>query len=123
MRAIQIALLVICLQVGLGLVASTGLFGGMYYESGITGSPDEIPGSSSFLEETEQEQTTITIMNALWNIVTWSWITSLFEPFYSQNPAFGAFIDKIVVFVNAVCYFIVGVAFIEFVRNRINTLG
>jgi len=123
MRAVEIALLILCLQIGLGLVATTGLFSGMYYESEITDSPGDLPGTGEYGDEMEQEQTAAGVMEALWNIVTWGWISDFFEPFYSQNADLASFVDTLSLMIGGIANFIVGVAFITFIRNRVSILG
>jgi len=121
MRAVQLALLVILIQVGTGLVAESGLFTGNYFESSIVNSMTT--QNISALSESEQIQASINVMNSLFNILTWGWIKKYFEPFYSMDVGVKNFVDSLILFLNSVSLTIIGVAFIEFIRNRINVLG
>lgn len=121
MRAVQIALLVICLQIGIGLIAESGLFTKTYFESSITNV--NVPSEVSALNTDEQVQESYNIMTDLWNILSWGWIKTFFEPLYSQDEATKKFVDHILLFLRSITSFVIGVAFIEFVRNRLNVLG
>jgi len=121
MRAVQIALFVVCIQVGMGLITASGLFGDRFYESEITNL--EIPENASALSETEQAQASINVMNVVFDTLTWGWLTYYFEPFYSSDSTVQNFIDYLILFLNSVSAFVIGIAFIEFVRNRIQVLG
>lgn len=119
MRAIQIAIAVICIQMGIGIVAVSGLFGNMYYESSITKVNVSNPSS---LSETEQTQTSINILNKVFDALSWGWITHYFEPWYSQSSSLASFIDTIVLFLRSISSIIIGIAFMEFIRNRVSSL-
>ena len=121
MRAVQIALVVICIQVGLGIVTVSGLFNGIYYESQLTNV--NLPRNVSALSTEEQTQASINVMNTVFDALTWGWIKIYFEPFYSNDTATHTLIDYIVTFLNAVSLFIIGVALIEFVRDRVEVLS
>ena len=121
MRAVQIALLVICIQVGLGLVATANIFGKLYYESELTNV--NFPSGASAISESEQTQISINVMNTVFNALTWGWIKIFFEPYYSLDAQTKIFVDKVVFFLNSVSLFVIGIAFIEFIRNRVSVLG
>jgi hypothetical protein len=120
MRAVQIALIVICIQVGMGLVTVSGLYGDMYYESKITSV--NLPSNVSALTEVEQTQAGTNIMNAIWNTITWGWIKFYFEPLYSNYSIVKNFIDLFIAFLDVISGIIIGVAFLEFIRNRTDIL-
>jgi hypothetical protein len=120
MRAIQIALLLLCIQVGLGLVAGSDIFDGVYYESEIT---DYSVGDNPLQSESEQVQASISGLQSIWNILSWDWITRLFEPWYSNNVGVKALIDHVLLFLRSLTALLVVVALVEFVRNRSNILG
>jgi len=121
MRAVQLALLVMCIQVGLGLVAESGAFSGVYFENKLLGV--NLPSNISATSEAEQVSASVNIMNSVWNILTWGWIKNYFEPWYSQDAAVKSFVDSLVLFLAAVSGLIIGAGVIEFVRNRINVLS
>lgn len=121
MRAVQIALLVIMIQIGMAIVTATGFFTGTSYENILTGF--SIPSNASSLSEAEQVQVSINVMNTVFDTLTWGWIKQWFEPFYSIDSGVKSFVDAIVLLLRTVSFFIIGIAFIEFVRNRINILG
>lgn len=120
MRAIQIALLLLSIQVGLGLVAASGMFSGVYYESEIT---DYSVGGNPLQSESEQVQASISGLQSIWNIISWDWITLFFEPWYSNNAGVKGLIDHVLLFLMSLTGLIVVVALVEFVRNRSNILG
>ena len=121
MRAVQLALIVICIQVGLGLVTATGLFTGIWYESEITGIV--MPSDPLASSDSEQSQTSINIFNTVIDTLTWGWIKHYFEPLYSMNSQVATFVNTLVSFLNVISSIIIGAGFIEFVRNRIDVLG
>ena len=121
MRAVQIALLIISIQIGMGIVVESGLFNGTFYENQITGI--NMASNASALSDTEQNQASINIMNTVFNTLTWGWIKDFFQPWYSLDSGLKSFIDHLILLLNSISTFIIGVAFIEFVRNRINVLG
>ena len=121
MRAVQIALLIISIQIGMGLVVESGLFSGSFYENDITGI--DISTNASALSDTEQSQTSINIMNTVFNVLAWGWIKDFFQPYYNLDTGVKTFIDHLILLMNSVSAFIIGIAFIEFVRNRVDVLG
>lgn len=121
MRAVQLALLVVCLQVGSGLIMTSGLFAGSFYERTLTNL--DLPENVSAITEEEQSQASINIMNVIWDTLAWGWIRYYFEPFYSNNVGVKNFIDAFILFLDGISSLIIGVAFLEFLRNRINVLG
>lgn len=121
MRAVQIAFLLLCIQVGGGIVSATGLFNSDYYETSIA--TPNFPSNISAQSDTEQSQGSINVMNTVFNTLTWGWISTYFEPLYSNNATVKNFIDIIELFLGSISAFIIGVALIEFVRDKINILG
>jgi len=120
MRAIQVALLVVCLQIGTGLIAVSGLFGNVYYEGELT--DIDTPDNPEALSELEQAQTSINFLNILFDALTWGWIKNYFMPFYNQVSAIKGFIDSVIIFLKAISGILIGIAFIEFIRNRTEVL-
>jgi len=120
-RAAQVALMVISIQIGIGIITVTGLFGNFYYESEITGI--DIGNSSSYSSDVEQAQTSVNIMNVITNALTWGWIKEYVLPWYNTNSSFKSFIDYIIMFLNSVSAILIGIAVLEFVRNRVDVLG
>ena len=121
MRAIQVALLIICLQIGTGLVAVSGLFGNIYYEGELT--DVDTPSNPEALSELEQGQTSINFLNIMFDALTWGWIKNYFMPFYNQVTVIREFIDGVIIFLNGISGILIGIAFIEFIRNRTEVLG
>lgn len=120
MRAVQIALFVILIQVGMGLITVTGVFPNVYYESSLTNI--QMPQNASSLSESEQSQASINIFNSVVNALTWGWIKTYFMPWYNTDAQLKLFVDYLVMFLNAVSTIVLGAAFIEFVRNRSKVL-
>jgi len=119
MRAVQLALLVMCIQFGLGFMAVFGGYGNIPYEKKIINMNITAGNVQS---EAEQEQASINIMGSLWDILTWGWIRNFFVPWYYTDSGIKAIVDFIIRMLQFLSSVIVGVAFIEFVRNRINVL-
>jgi hypothetical protein len=121
MRAVEIAVFLICFQVGMGIVTESGLFTGTYYESEFA-NPSNFSNPQT-LSETEQTQTSFDIMNSLNNILLWGWVTQYFEPIYSLDAGVRNIVDGLVIFLNGISVTIIGIAFIEFVRNQTKVFG
>lgn len=121
MRAVQLALLIMMIQAGIGIMVESGIYNGIYFENKLTNF--DISGSPSALSDTEQTQASISVMNRVFDSLTWGWISQFFEPMYTNDAAVHAFIDSIVLFLRSVSLFVLGIAFIEFVRNQVNVLG
>lgn len=121
MRAVQIALLVISIQIGMGIIAVSGLYEGNYYEKELVGV--DMPNTTSALSESEQQQTSVNFLNRAWKALTWGWVIDFFQPWYSLNAGLKSFIDSLILLLNGISSFIIGVALLEFFRNRINVLG
>lgn len=121
MRFTHIALMVLSIQMGMGLIHLTGLFGDSYYEADIL--DVEVPESPDALSEIEQLQAAVKYFNMLVDSLTWGWIKTLFMPWYNQDATLQAFIDKFVDFLNLLSIILVGLGVIEFVRNQTNVLG
>lgn len=121
MRAVQIAVLFLCIQVGMALVNVTGLFTEGFYEGKEM--LEKQWGSPSALSPEEQEQVSIDVMNELWKGLTWGWISNYFQPFYNKDVGVKAVVDKFIWGLNGISAFAIGIAFIEFIRNRLNVLG
>jgi len=120
-RAVQLALLLICIQVGLGIVASAGLFTGVFYENKLIGV--SLPRNISAASETEQISASISMMNVIWNTLTWGWIKDFAQPWYSLDQGVKTFVDSLILFLNSITSIIIAAAFIEFMRNRMQVLG
>jgi len=119
MRAIQVAILIICIQVFGGIVTASGLFTGTYYESSIV--PSQF-GNASAQYAHEQEAVAFDVMNALWNTLTWGWITQYFEPVYSSQAGARAIIDAFILGLNGLSWTLIGIAFLQYLRNLIQPL-
>ena len=105
----------------MGLVTVSGLYGSLYYESKITSV--NLPSNVSAMTDVEQVQAGTNIMNAIWNTITWGWIKFYFEPLYSNSVAVKGFLDMLIGFLNVLSGIIIGVAFLEFIRNRTDVLS
>lgn len=112
MRAVQLALLIMCIQFGIGFVVASGVFEGLYYENTLTSI--DIPGNTNALDESEQAQTSINIFSAIKDALTWGWIKQFFYPVYNTNAAVKAFVDFIQAGLIALSTVIIGAAAIEF---------
>jgi len=121
MRAVQIALLIICIQAGIGLVTVSSLYGDIYYENELL--PDVSSDSIDAMSETEQIQASVGVMNRVWDALSWGWVKIYFMPLYNTSSATQSFIDSLILFLQSITGIIIGIALIEFVRNRPNVLG
>lgn len=114
MRAIQIAILVMCIQLAGAIITATGLFTGNFYESKML--PSSF-GTATAQSEAEQTQVSFNVMNALWNMLAWGWISHYFEPLYSNVASVTATVDAVIWSMNIISWVLIGVAFIQFIRN------
>lgn len=121
MRAIQIALLVICIQIGMGIVTESGLFSGVLFENRLTNVA--MPANPASASDAELLQANTDVFNRVINALTWGWLTNYFEPFYSGDAATKVFVDTIVTFMNTISGIIIGIALIQFIRNQVSVLG
>jgi len=121
MRAVDLAILLICLQAGIGIVGASTLFSNTFYESDITAQPSLTDPAS--ISTTEQEQLGFDVFNYLRNILTWGWITTYFEPVYSNVAGVKIFVDAIIVFLNGICYTVYLIALVEVIRNQTRVFG
>lgn len=121
MRAVQIALLVVCIQIMGGIITTTGLFGSMYYESSIS-SPSWYGTSATAQTAEEQQALSFNIMSSMWNILTWGWIKYYFEPLYSNVPSVKSIIDALILGLNGLSAYLIGISFLQFLRNLIQPL-
>lgn len=118
MRAIEIAVVVISIQIGMGIIVESGLFSGVYYESEITGI--DLGENPSIGTDSELSQSSSNFLNRMWNALTWGWIKQYFEPLYSNNISIHNFIDVIIKFLRLISGIVIGAAFVEFARNRVD---
>lgn len=121
MRAVQLALLVICIQFGIGLVVESGLFTGMYFENTLT--DVSLPSDMSALDIVEQDQVSINIFTMVKNTLTWGWLIQFFQPAYANDTATRTFVNTILVLLRSATGIIIGAAVLEFFRNRTSVLG
>lgn len=119
MRALQLALLLLSIQFGLGFMAVFGSFGYIPYETKMTGI--NLTGGA-VQTELEQQQLSINIMNAIWNILVWDWIKNFFIPWYYSDSGVKSIVDFVIFMLRSLTGIILGAAFIEFIRNRIDVL-
>jgi hypothetical protein len=116
MKAVEIAFFVLCVQIGMGIVTMSGLFGGIHYENSITNF--HIGTNISAASETEQIQGSINVYNTVVNTLTWGWIKEYFQPFYTIDATVKGFVDGIIIFLDAISGLLIGAALIEMVRNQ-----
>jgi|GEM_PF-2620073 len=122
MRAVQIALFVMSLQLGLGFVAAFGGFGNVPYESTITGV--NVLGEQKEVTTTEeQSRLTFGIISRIRDILTWGWIKDFVMPWYHQSQGVKTLVDFICNALTALTGIIYGAALIELIANRVNVLG
>ena len=119
MRAVQLALIVFCIQIMGGIITTTGLFGGTYYEPGLLPS---IPTQTSAQTLDEQNAMSFNVMNAMWNSLTWGWIAQYFEPLFSNVAAVNATVSALIWGLNILSWALIGIAFIQFLRNLIQPI-
>lgn len=116
MRAIQLAMLVLSIQFGLGLMAVFGSFGNIPYETEII----KVNITSQNVQtDIERQQVSFDIMGNFWNILTWGWIKNFFIPWYYTDNGVRSIIDFIILMLRGLTGIIIGAAFIEFVSNRL----
>ena len=120
MRAVQLALLIMSIQFGLGFVQIFGGFGNIPYEQTIT--HVEIIKQGNVQTAQEQSHLSFSIMSSIRNILLWDWIKNLVQPWYTQDTGIKALIDFIIDALRALTTIIYGAAIIEFIANRVNVL-
>jgi hypothetical protein len=116
MRAVKLALFVIILQMGIGLITVSQLFGGVYYDTSLTGVT--MPVNPDAMSEIEQSQTSVNIFNVVVDALTWSWIKQYFMPWYLQDTGLRLLVDTFINFLRVISGIIIGLAFLEFFRNK-----
>lgn len=121
MRAVQLALLIICIQLGIGLVVESGLFNGMYFENTITGV--NLPTDLEALDSVEQDQVSINIFTIVKNTLTWGWLIQFFQPAYANDTTTRIFVNTLMALLTSATGIIIGAAVLEFFRNRTSVLG
>lgn len=113
MRAVHLALLIMCIQFGIGVVVVSGVFGNtIYYENTLTSM--SLPTNTNALDEGEQAQTSINIFTAIKDALTWGWIKQFFYPAYQTDTGVRVFVDFIQAGLVALSGIIIGAAAIEF---------
>lgn len=116
----QLALLILCLQAGIGIVVISGLFGNsIHYENKITGI--SLPNQTSGFSDIEQTQTAWDIVGGSIDAISWGWIKDFF-PFYYMDTVAKNIVDGIILFLRAATTIIIGAAAIEFMRNQARVL-
>lgn len=121
MRAVQLGILILCIQGGIGLVAMSNIFSGSYYESSILNGMEGMPSSLSASSENEQLLGSVGAFNRLLSSLTWGWVIQLAEPFgYYTDAGVRAFADLIVTTLRLISLALIGAATIEFIRNQVN---
>jgi len=121
-RAAQIALAVMCIQIGMGFIVVSGLFGDLYYENKIT-DVKITRNTTSYTSDIERAGTISDPINWIRNVLMWGWIKQYVLPWYNNDVGFKAFIDYLIAILNSVAFFIYLLALLEIYANRVDTLG
>ncbi len=120
MKAVELALLILCIQAGIGLVVVTGLFNNsMYFENTMT---INLPDNMSAIDQNEQDQSTINVLNSVIDTLSWGWIKQFFQPWYSNNAGVTSLVDHLLFFLRTITGLIIGAAILEIFRNRTDVL-
>jgi len=120
MRLVEIALLVILIQMGMGLVTVSGLFPSVPYEKSIT--DIQGPANPESTNAWEQMLAAIESFNRIVDSLTWGWIAEYFKPWYYYDAGLRAFVDTLIKFLRGITIVIIMAAGIEFIRNRTGIL-
>jgi len=120
MRLVEIALLVILIQMGMGLVTVTGLFPSISYEKSLT--DIQTPSNPESTNTWEQMLAAINSFNTIVNSMTWGWIAEYFKPWYYYDSGLRNFVDTLITFLRGITAIIIMAAGIEFIRNRTGVL-
>ena len=113
MRAVQLAMLIMCIQFGMGMIVTSGVFGSsMYYENTVTSV--DLPSNTNVLDESEQAQTSNNIFSRIKDALTWGWIKQFFYPAYYTDAEVKTFVDSIQLGLIGISTLIIGAAAIEF---------
>jgi len=120
MRAVQLAMLIMSIQFGLGLIQVFGGFGTIPYESQITGI--EVVEEGHIQTTSEQTHLSFNIMSKIWRVLTWDWMKDLAIPWYNTDVGVRSLVDFIINALMGLTGIIYGAALIEFIANRVNVL-
>jgi len=120
MRLVEIALLVISIQIGMGLVTISGLFPNIPYEKSVT--EIQAPANPESTNAWEQMLAAISSFNKIVNSLTWGWIAEFFKPWYYYDIGLRNFVDNLITFLRVITAIIIMAAGIEFIRNRTGIL-
>lgn len=121
MRAVVIALFILCVQFMGLLVAESGIYDAtIYAENTLT---DFEVQDSPMQTEAEQIQASISGLGDIFDLLTWGWIKSFFQPWYSTHAKVTHLIDLLLFGLRSVTGLIVAAAIVEIVRNNTNLLG
>ena len=124
MRAVEMALGVICFHFALALVfIGSGTYTHSFsYDSELYGF--DTPNTMSAMNEWEQITSSVSIFNeVIVKIAFWGWITDFVEPYYSQDAGLKLFIDLIIAGLRILSSVVIGAGVMEFWRNRTSVLG
>ena len=124
MRAVEMALAVLCIHFAIALVfIGSGTYNHAFsYDSELYAfdTPDEM----SALNEWEQITSSVSIFNeVILKIVAWGWIADFVEPYYSQDTGLKILIDLIIAGLRILSSLVIGAGVLEFWRNRTEVLG
>ena len=113
MRAVQIALFVLCIQIGMAFVIEGGFFDrkSIYYESSLTNL--QLSNNISALNTLEQDQMNIDIFTKVKDAFTWKWIITFFKPTYDNDTDVKNFADHIQLLFIGINAIVIGAAAIE----------
>jgi hypothetical protein len=111
MRAVQVAIVIVCITMMQGFIASTGIFN--TYSENPYSNPNCIYAQTS----DEQQACSYNILSALWATLTWGWITQYFQPLYGTVTIVKTVVDAFILIMNGVSGILIGVSFIQFLRN------
>ena len=120
MRVVQLAMLIMSIQFGLGFIQTFGGLGNVPYEPEVTGV--EVVEGSHVQTTSEQTHLSFGIMSKIWKMLTWDWIKDLAMPWYSNSESVKALVDFILKALQGLTGIIYGAALIEFIANRVNVL-
>jgi len=115
MRAIEIMLLIMCINIGIGVIGLTGLFSPKHYEKSLTQIGEW--GNPSAVFEEEKTKVSYNIIEDVFRILTWDWIKDYFQPLYSMDENVKRVVDGFTIFMGGINMVLIGAATLQLLNR------
>jgi len=122
MRMPQIALLLLCINLGMYLVSSLGFFGSAGYSNTIINTAQSFSNLQAHTNSNiEMVQTAFSVYKLTKSIITYDWLTNLFMPWYATDTGVKFMVDTIRFILVAISIYIYAWSFVELVVGKVMT--